>query len=234
MRLDKYLSDMRIGTRKEVKEIIRKGRVKINDSIVKKSDIHLSESDIVIVDDRVIEYLEYEYYLLNKPAGYITATDDNFQKTVMELIDSKRKDLFPLGRLDKDTEGVLLISNDGVLGHHLLSPKYHVDKKYYVETDKPITPEAEEIFSKPMEFDDFVASPARFERIDDYHAYLTISEGKFHQVKRMFERIGTRVIYLNRVEFAFLNTDGLSKGEYRHLTKEEIKELYKLANLNMK
>ena len=95
MRLDKYLSDMRIGTRKEVKEIIRKGRVKINDSIVKKSDIHLSESDIVIVDDRVIEYLEYEYYLLNKPAGYITATDDNFQKTIMELIDSKRKDLFP-------------------------------------------------------------------------------------------------------------------------------------------
>lgn len=231
MRLDKYLADMNIGTRKEVKEIIRKGHVKVNGIITKKSDLHLDDNDKVMVDDKVIEYLEYEYYLLNKPSGYITATEDNFQKTVMELIDSKRKDLFPVGRLDKDTEGVLLITNDGVLGHHLLSPKYHVKKKYYVETDTAIREDAREIFASPMEFDDFIASPALFEGIDDHHACLTISEGKFHQVKRMFERIGSRVVYLRRVEFAFLNCEGLKTGEYRCLNQDEIDELKRITGL---
>ena len=225
MRLDKYLADMKIGTRSQVKEIIKKGRIKVNNEVIKNSDYKIKESDNVYIDGNKVEYLEYEYIILNKPKGYLSATEDKYDKTIMELINSKRKGLSPVGRLDKDTEGLILITNDGKLNHDLLDPKKHVDKKYYVEVDTVLNKDAKEILSKPMDLGDFIAKPAIYEQIDDYHAYLTISEGKFHQVKRMFEKIGNKVIYLKRISFKNLNLNNLQLGEYRHLTKEELEEL---------
>ena len=232
MRLDKYLADMGLGTRTTVKDLIKKGQVSVNDQIIKKADTKINDDDIVKVNNEVINYQYFEYYLLNKPAGYLTATYDDKQPVVMELIHAKRKDLSPVGRLDKDTEGVLLITNDGVLAHHLITPKYHVPKKYYVEVDADLPTNANEIFSQPMNFKDFTADPAQdYEMIDERKAYLTIGEGKYHQVKRMFHQIGCEVTYLRRMSFAFLTADGLQTGEARPLTKEEIEQLYQLVGL---
>lgn len=229
LRLDKYLANMSVGTRSEVKDIIKSKRVKVNGEIVKLADFKVSKEDEILVDDKPVSYIDFEYYILNKPAGYLTATEDKKDPVVMELLKSKRKDLFPVGRLDKDTEGLLLITNDGVLGHDLLMPKNHVDKKYYVEVSSKLRDDAEELFSKPMEFKDFTSSPAKYERLSDTSAYLTIHEGKFHQVKKMFERIGSPVIYLKRVEFAFLNLEGLEIGEFRELREDEVNRLKELT-----
>ena len=225
MRLDKYLADMKIGTRSQVKELIKKGHIKINGQVVKKSDYKVESSDIIKYDDEQVDYVEYEYIILNKPQGYLSATEDNYDKTIMELIDSKRKDLVPVGRLDKDSEGLILITNDGQLNHKLLDPKNHVDKKYYVEVDTKLVDNAEDLFKEPMDLGDFITKPARFEKIDDYHAYLTISEGKFHQVKRMFSKIGSEVIYLKRISFKNLVLGDLKIGEHRYLTDEELEIL---------
>lgn len=225
MRLDKYLADMKIGTRSQVKELIKKGHIKINDEIVKKSDYKVESSDVIKYDDKQVDYIEYEYIILNKPQGYLSATEDNYDKTIMELIDSKRKDLVPVGRLDKDSEGLILITNDGQLNHKLLDPKNHVNKKYYVEVDTKLVDNAKDLFKEPMDLGDFITKPAKFEKIDDYHAYLTISEGKFHQVKRMFSKIGSEVIYLKRISFKNLVLGDLKIGEYRYLTEEELEIL---------
>ncbi len=225
MRLDKYLADMKIGTRSEVKELIKKGHIKINDQVVKKTDYKVESIDIIKYDDQQVDYVEYEYIILNKPQGYLSASEDRYDKTIMELIVSKRKDLVPVGRLDKDSEGLILITNDGQLNHRLLDPKSHVDKKYYVEVDTKIIDNADKVFKEPMDLGDFIAKPAKFERIDDYHAYLTISEGKFHQVKRMFSKIGSEVIYLKRISFKNLELGELQIGEYRYLTDEELEIL---------
>ena len=233
MRLDKYLADMGLGTRTSVKELIKKGQVSVNDQKIKKADTKIGDDDIVKVNDEIISYQYFEYYLLNKPAGYLTATYDDKQPVVMELIKAKRKDLSPVGRLDKDTEGVLLITNDGVLAHHLITPKYHVPKKYYVEVDADLPANVKEIFSQPMNFKDFTADPAQdYEMIDERKAYLTIGEGKYHQVKRMFHQIGCEVTYLRRMSFAFLTADGLQTGEARPLTKDEIDQLYQIVGLD--
>lgn len=227
MRLDKYLADMSIGTRSEVKDLIRKGHIKVNDKIIKSSDYKVKDNDLVYLDNELIEYLEYEYIILNKPAGYLTATEDKYDKTVMELITSKRKDLVPVGRLDKDTEGLLLITNDGQLNHKLLDPKNHVSKKYYVEVDNKLVDNAKDLLEAPMDLGDFITKGGLFEKISDTSAYLTISEGKFHQVKRMFEKIGSNVTYLKRIEFKNLNLDGLDIGQFRYLTNNELEELKK-------
>ena len=225
MRLDKYLSDMNVGTRSSVKELIKKGHIKVNGIVVKKSDYKVDLNDEVSVDDNTINYIEYEYIILNKPAGYLSATEDKKQETIMDIIETNRKDLVPVGRLDKDTEGLILITNDGELNHKLLSPEKHVDKKYYVEVDNKIRDDAEEIFSKPINLGDFVTKPSKLEILDDTKAYLTISEGKFHQVKRMFKFIGCEVTYLKRVRFKNLTLEGLNIGEYRHLIDEEVFDL---------
>ena len=183
MRLDKYLSDMNVGTRSSVKELIKKGHIKVNGIVIKKSDYKVNLNDEITVNDKVINYIEYEYIILNKPAGYLSATEDKKQETIMDIIKSKRKDLVPVGRLDKDTEGLILITNDGKLNHDLLSPENHVDKKYYVEVDNKIRNDAQEIFSNPIDLGDFVTKPSKLEILSDTKAYLTISEGKFHQVK---------------------------------------------------
>ena len=225
MRLDKYLADMTGISRLEIKKLIKKGNVKVNDIVIKTNDYKVKEDDVVCLNDQQIKYQEFEYYILNKPAGYLSATEDKYDKTIMELIDSKRKDLVPVGRLDKDSEGLILLTNDGKLNHYLLSPKNHVSKKYYVEVDKEIVENAKELFEKPMDLGDFTTKPAIYENIDSHKAYLTICEGKFHQVKRMFEKIGTNVTYLKRIEFKNLKLDDLEIGKCRPLNKEELEEL---------
>ena len=225
MRLDKYLSDMNVGTRSSVKELIKKGQIKVNGIVVKKSDYKVDLNDEIVVNNNVVKYVEYEYIILNKPAGYLSATEDKKHETIMDIIKTNRKDLVPVGRLDKDTEGLILITNDGKLNHELLSPEKHVDKKYYVEVDNKIRDDAEDIFSKPIDLGGFITKPSKLEILDDTKAYLTISEGKFHQVKRMFKFIGCEVTYLKRVRFKNLTLEGLNIGEYRHLTDEEVFDL---------
>lgn len=227
MRLDKYLSHMGYGTRKEVKDIIKNGWVTIDGKTIKKADTQVKDDQKVYVDDQLVEYIEFEYYMLHKPAGYICATEDSVHPTVMELIRSKRTDLYPVGRLDLDTEGLLLITNDGQFTHDLLSPKKHVFKTYYVEFDGTLPEDAVELFKQPMEFEDFTSQGGTLEIIDSHRAYLTIHEGKFHQVKRMFLKVHCEVTYLKRIKFAGLTLDGLECGEFRELTPDEVCALKK-------
>ena len=229
VRLDKFLSHMGYGTRNEVKNIIKNGWVTIEGKTIKKADFQVKEDQTVYVDDVPVSYVRYEYYILNKPAGYVSATEDTLHPTVMELIPSIRNDLYPVGRLDLDTEGLLLVCNDGQLTHELLSPKKHVLKKYYVEFEGTLPENAIDVFAQSMDLDDFVTKPAKLEVLDQNKAYLTISEGKFHQVKRMFQNVGCEVTYLKRVCFGPLELKDLEIGQARALTPEEI-ELLKTHN----
>lgn len=229
VRLDKFLSHMGYGTRNEVKNIIKNGWVTIEGKTIKKADFQVKEDQTVYVDDVPVSYVRYEYYILNKPAGYVSAKEDTLHPTVMELIPSIRNDLYPVGRLDLDTEGLLLVCNDGQLTHELLSPKKHVLKKYYVEFEGTLPENAVEIFAQPMDLDDFVTKPAKLEVLEPDKAYLTISEGKFHQVKRMFQNVGCEVSYLKRVCFGPLELKDLEIGQARALTSKEI-ELLKTHN----
>ena len=231
IRLDKYLADMGIGTRSQVKDMIKKGKITLNGVIVKDSNLKVdSENDEIYCEGNNINYVKYEYYMLNKPAGVISASNDKKQKTVIDLIETKKRDdLFPVGRLDKDTEGLLLICNDGELSHNLLSPKKHVDKTYYVELDIPLTQEkATEVCEGVYIEKDVKSMPAKLEYIDEKRVYLTIHEGKFHQVKKMFHAVGCEVTYLKRMTMGSLKLDeSLKAGEYRELTSEEIEALKK-------
>ena len=234
IRLDKFLADMGIGTRTEVKNSIKKGNVHINDMIIKDPGYKVSDKDVVIYNGKTILYESYEYYMLNKPSGFITATEDKREKTVMNLIKSKRHDLFPVGRLDKDTEGLLLITNDGDMAHRLLSPKKHVAKKYYVELEKHIKEEYIEMFTKGLVLKDGTETkPGQLEIVSEKSAYLTIYEGKFHQVKRMFEAVDNTVLYLKRMSMGPLVLDEtLELGDFRPLTDEELENLRRHINGN--
>lgn len=226
MRLDKFIALQGIASRSQAKELVKKGKVLIQGSPVKHADTDIPEGERVWIDGTEYVCSEYEYYLLYKPAGYLTARSDTRQPVVMELVPSKRTDLAPVGRLDADTEGVLLITNDGALAHELLSPRKHVKKTYYAELDRELPPDAEMLLKQPMEFSDFTSAPAdAFEKLDARKALLTISEGKFHQVKRMFHAIGCEVTYLKRVSFGCLTLDGMKPGECRKLTAEETETL---------
>lgn len=229
IRLDKYLCDMGIGTRSEVKNYIKKGRITVNSEIVKVPDKKINiHDDTVTYDHNIIGYVTYEYYMLNKPSGVVSATNDNTSRTVIDLIESSvRKDLFPVGRLDKDTEGLLLITNDGALAHQLLSPKKHVGKVYYAKVNGIVTEDDIRIFKEGVVIsEDFKALPADLvilQSAEVSEIELTIYEGKFHQVKRMFEAVNKEVIYLKRLSMGNLTLDkNLSVGEYRTLTEEEL------------
>lgn len=241
IRLDKYLSDMQIGTRSQVKEYIKKGRIAVNNLVIKASDLKIdTDSDTVCVDGNPVGYVEYEYYMLNKPAGVITATTDKMARTVTDLIESKRKDLFPVGRLDKDTEGLLLITNDGDLAHYMLAPKSHVDKTYFATVKGLITDETINLFKNGLHVDsELTALPAILEVLsydkdkDESDILITIHEGKFHQVKRMFEAVDSFVYYLKRISFGPLTLDDtLNTGEYRPLTTDELNALKAIYNKN--
>ena len=232
IRLDKYLADMGKGTRSEVKKAIGKGLVRVNNEIVKKPETKLdTDSDHVLFDGVLVGYAQYEYYMLNKPAGVISATEDKREITVIDLItEKKRKDLFPVGRLDRDTEGLLLISNDGELAHRLLSPSKHVDKVYYAKIDGKVTIEDVEAFQQGVDIgEEKLTRPAKLRILKSgtqSEIELTICEGKFHQVKRMFQAVGKEVVYLKRLQMGTLILDeSLKPGEYRELTEQEIADL---------
>lgn len=235
MRLDKYLADMGEGTRQEVKKQIRRGSVTVNGETVRSPERKVGEEDQVCLDGRQVSYAKMEYFMLNKPAGVVSATEDRRDRTVLDLIaDRKRKDLFPVGRLDKDTEGLLLITNDGELSHRLLSPRRHVDKTYYVEVKGCATEVTKRAFLEGVDIgtveEPLVTMPADLEILeagqDLSRVRLTIREGKFHQVKRMFQAQDMEVLYLKRESMGPLRLDeSLAPGEYRPLTGEEIKRL---------
>ena len=232
LRLDKYLADMGLGTRSEIKEWIRKGRVKINQTICNKPEIKVDiKADQVAFDDTEVGYVKYQYIMLHKPAGVVSATNDSRSTTVLDLIRNKRcKDLFPVGRLDKDTEGLLLITNDGELAHQLLSPKKHVDKVYYARVKGRVLEEDKRVFLKGVDIgDEDITLPAKLTILasgDISETRLTIQEGRYHQVKRMFEAVGKEVIYLKRLSMGSLELDqDLKPGEYRELTDDELNKL---------
>ena len=235
IRLDKYLADMGCGTRQEVKKLIRSGQVSVNGAVVKKPETKVEQTvQEVCLNGEKVGYESFEYYMLNKPAGVISATEDRSCQTVVDLIqEKKRKDLFPVGRLDKDTEGLLLITNDGELAHRLLSPKKHVDKCYFARVSGKVTEDDVRSFENGVNIGSLeqpeITMPGKLEIITSdeiSQIHLTIQEGKFHQVKRMFRAVGKEVSYLKRLRMGTLVLDeNLNIGEYRPLTKEELEKL---------
>ena len=276
MRLDKYLAHMGAGTRKEVKKVIRDGLVTVGGRKVSDPGIKVEETDEVCLNGRPLRYEQYAYYMLNKPAGVVSATEDPREQTVIDLMregagdvsevtqqreaesvsrEQAAKDaqvmlrtgLFPVGRLDKDTEGLLIITNDGALAHRLLSPQKHVDKVYFARLDGPVGAHERALFAAGLRVDDeFTAMPAELRPADpetgelpadadassgragdpnsgSNQVFVTIREGKYHQIKRMFEAVGREVIYLKRISMGPLRLDpALAPGQWRRLTKEEL------------
>jgi len=235
MRLDKYLADMDFGSRKEVKNFIKKGLVSVNGTVIKSDKFQVKENeDAVFFDGEPVVYQKYFYYLLNKPAGVISATIDDYDETVMDLFDDEhyREDLFPVGRLDKDTEGLLVITNDGALAHRLLSPKRHVEKEYYAQIAGVMTQADIEAFEKGLTIDGEACLPAKLmidtidEEEETSEIRLILHEGKFHQVKRMVQAVGKEVTYLKRIRMGGLVLDAaLDYGEHRVLTEAELTRL---------
>ena len=229
MRLDNFLTKALNVSRSEASKIIKNKQITINDKVAVKKDTYIDEQkDIIKYNNEIIEYKEFIYIMLNKPKGYLSATKDAKDKTVIDLIDIKRE-IFPVGRLDKDTEGLMLLTNNGKYAHFLTSPNHHVIKKYYVEVEKEILEDEIKLFCNGLEIRDgkdelYITKDANLELITDKTCYVYISEGKFHQIKRMFEKINNKVLYLKRVKFGDIELDPtLELGEYRELTEEEIK-----------
>ena len=231
MRLDKFLSETTTESRSQVKKEIRQGMVTVNGIVEKLPEKQIEEkTDCVCLKGKEFHYQPFVYFMLNKPAGVVSATEDNLSKTVVELLsrDDYRKDIFPAGRLDKDTEGFLLLTNDGELAHRLLSPKKHVDKTYFVKLRDALSEEAAAKLETGVSIGEKKDTcPAKVERVDRYTFLLTIQEGKFHQVKRMLQAVENQVLYLKRITFGGLSLDeDLAPGEYRALSDEEVKQLY--------
>lgn len=237
MRLDKFLADAGFGTRSEVKKQLKNGIVSVNGAVFKRPEEKIDPSkDQIVVAGKAVEYETTSYYLFYKPAGCVTAKSDSVHRTVMDYFPEQvKKVCSPVGRLDKDTEGLLIITNDGAFNHHLMSPAHHVKKTYYAVLDQAVPNEAVARFAEGVDIgDDKLTLPAELEilpnKIDEtgnpvYHANLTISEGRFHQVKRMFETLGCNVIYLKRVSLGNLTLGELKPGEYRKLTENEVEAL---------
>ncbi|KOO46787.1 pseudouridine synthase [Priestia koreensis] len=233
MRIDKLLANVGYGSRKEVKGLLKSGAIKVDGEKVKDAKQHVNPNEQeVTVYDEVVVYKEFVYLMMNKPPGVISATEDHQHQTVVDLLEIEDAVFqpFPVGRLDKDTEGFLLLTNDGQLSHQLLSPKKHVPKTYYATINAPVTEEDQKAFAKGVTLDDgYLTKPAELTILssgDTSEIELTIVEGKFHQVKRMFESVGKKVTYLKRLSMGSLQLDpDLELGEYRELDEEEIKLL---------
>ena len=230
-RIDKILSNLGYGTRKDLKKIVKNGMVQVNGITIKDSAMKVDpEKDKIVINDEEIFYREFIYLMMNKPAGVISATFDNKDETVIDLLEVEHQvfEPFPVGRLDKDTVGLLLLTNDGDLNHRLISPKWKVDKVYFAKIDQKVTEEDIEKFKHGITLDDGYRCKEAILEIqkaseEGSEIVLTIQEGKFHQVKRMFEAVGKKVTYLKRIEFGTLPLDeDLEEGEYRELTEEEI------------
>lgn len=240
VRLDRFFADLHIGSRKQIREYIRSGRVKVNGSCVTRNDLHIdTDKDRIYFDDIHMPYISDRYYMLNKPAGAVSATRDGLSPTVLDIMsDVDTSGLFPVGRLDKDTEGLLIISDDGGLAHFLLSPKRAVEKKYEVHLKSPLDAFAVKILEEGADIgDDTPALPAKVEisgndKNGNQVLYLSIVEGRFHEVKRMISAVGSEVCFLKRVSFGSLTLDeDLPAGAYRRLSYMEVEALKKDAGL---
>ncbi|MBO5792613.1 MAG: rRNA pseudouridine synthase [Lentisphaeria bacterium] len=228
MRLDKFLSDATAYSRKEIRTLVKRRAVVVNGAAAQNADMKIDETkDAVCVNGVPVLYRKFIYLMLNKPQGFLSATEDDRDPVVVDLVPDELKHFapFPVGRLDKDTEGLLLLTNDGQFDHELMSPRKNLYKRYYAELDLPATPEDIQLFAAGMEFKEFTAKPARLE-IDPENprkVYVEISEGKFHQVKRMCERAGKNVLFLKRIAIGSLKLDeNLECGKVRELTPEEL------------
>ena len=233
MRIDKFLSNMGIASRTESSKAARSGLILVNGAPVRKADVHIDpEKDVITYCGRKIEYRKYTYILMNKPDGVVSATEDGRDKTVIDLLpeELQKLDLFPCGRLDKHTLGLVMLTDDGDLAHRLLSPKHHVAKKYRFESKFPLTDEEIEYLEKGATLEDgYVTKPSEIElNADKKSGYITLIEGKYHQIKRMLEAVNNKITYLERVTFGPLALDEkLARGEWRFLTENEIDELEK-------
>ena len=235
MRLDKFLVACAVGSRTEVKNFLKAGRVTVNGKKEKSAKLQINEeTDEICFDGQKLEYEEFVYYMMNKPQGVISATEDPKHKTVLDLLDdyARAKEVFPVGRLDIDTHGLLLLTNDGKLAHALLSPKRHVDKTYLAQINGVMTDADVETFAQGVPLKDFTCQPAKLELVsvdtekDQSLVRVSIAEGKFHQVKRMVGYCGKEVVDLQRLTMGTLTLDeDLKRGEWRRLTKEELEGL---------
>ena len=235
MRLDKYLCETGFGTRSQVKDLLKKGQVMVNGEVVKKPELKINEAtDQILCQGKKASYQKNIYLMLHKPAGVVSATEDNREKTVLDLVrpEDRKNGLFPVGRLDKDTEGLLLLTDDGELAHRLLSPKKHVDKTYYAKIDGQVTEEHVKQFREGLDIGDekktlpAVLTILLFGPVSEIE--VTIHEGRFHQIKRMFEAVGCKVTYLKRLSMGSLVLDEtLPPEEYRPLTEAELEGLTK-------
>jgi 16S rRNA pseudouridine516 synthase len=231
MRLDKYLAMAGMGSRKDVKKIIRQKRVSVNGDVTTNDDVHIDPyQDEIRLDEQILSVVLDVYIMLNKPQGVVSATSDEMHKTVLECIDrTLPPGCFPVGRLDIDTEGLLLITNDGELSHRLLSPKRKVDKVYYVECRDPIDQQTLDLLKNGVDIQDETPTlPAQVELLSQNILYLTIKEGRYHQVKRMLAACGNQVTYLKRIQMGFLKLDeDLALGKWRFLSEKEVEQLKK-------
>ena len=225
MRLDKFLSEAAVCSRSEASKAARAGKIAVDGVTVKRADIHIDpEKNSVTYSGEPVFYKKFTYIMLNKPEGYISATDDPREKTVLELLDerSRKLGLFPAGRLDKNTTGLLILTNDGGLCHRILSPKNHVAKTYFFRSERDITEEDRLRLERGINLDGELTKPAKVVLSDSRSGEITITEGKFHQIKRMLEAVCNRITYLERIEFAGIPLDRtLSRGKWRELTKDE-------------
>ncbi|AZV58403.1 pseudouridine synthase [Clostridium sp. AWRP] len=236
-RIDKILSNLGFGTRKEIKAVVKNGEVKIDGTVIKDSSMKIDpDKSTIEVGGNVVEYKKNIYLLMNKPQGVVSATFDNYDETVIDILEPEYQAFkpFPVGRLDKDTEGLLLITNDGELNHRMISPKNHVDKVYYAEIDKYLDERDVNRFKKGIQLKDgYKCLPGKLHIIesneDGAKVEVTIQEGKFHQVKRMFNALGKNVVYLKRIKFGPMELDkDLNLGQYRELSKNEIESIKRI------
>ncbi len=225
MRLDKFLSNMGKASRSESGRLARCGKITVNGVIVKKADIHIDESkDIICVNGVTVNYKKYAYIMLNKPEGYVSATDDDREKTVLDLLpdEERRLNLFPCGRLDKNTLGLVILTNDGDSAHKCLSPKHHVDKIYKFECKLPLTYENVQALEKGVDIGGYLTKPCKISMYNETSGEITLTEGKYHQIKRMLEAVDNKITYLERITFGGIKLDSsLARGEWRYLTADE-------------
>jgi 16S rRNA pseudouridine516 synthase len=243
MRIDKFLADCGLGSRSKVKLLLKQQKITVRNEIIQDGKFQVDKNSTEVrYNGRVLQYQEFYYYMLNKPAGVVSATKDNLNKTVVNLLRAEdfRADIFPVGRLDKNTEGLLILTNDGALGHDLTQPKKHVEKEYFAHIDGRVTDDIIRSFAQGIQMKNGeIARPAEL-FIDKIYensgtqlgtasdTRVVIHEGKFHQVKRMFEAVDMYVLYLKRLRMGDLRLDeNLNLGEYRSLTHEEIESLKK-------
>lgn len=224
MRLDKFLSETKTFTRSEAGKAIRRGDVTVNGAVAQKPNMQVEPDDSIAVSGRIIEYSEFRYIMLNKPEGYVSATDDRSAPYVTQLLSEELQkfDLFPVGRLDKYTVGLMILTDDGKLAHDLLSPKHHAEKVYRFRCEKPVE-RTDELESGVHIEGGYLTKPCKVKLLSEYEAEITLTEGKYHQIKQMLHAVGNKVTYLERIKFADIPLDtNLARGEWRMLTSKEV------------